>query len=96
MDGEDGMRVTRDKNGAPFGFCENCAAQLRVGGNARRVRLFERLHPWAAEGAVPVTVAAPVAAPVTEKIPVTVTGTVPAKKKATFLDALSHLGVNNG
>ena len=34
-----GMRVTLDKNGDPFAFCEaECNQQLRIGGNARRVR----------------------------------------------------------
>lgn len=43
---EDGMRVTEDKNGEPFGFCEaECDGQLRVGGKARRVEKFYQLHP---------------------------------------------------
>lgn len=41
-----GMRITPDKNGEPFGFCEaNCDQQLRVGGKARRVELFYKAHP---------------------------------------------------
>lgn len=41
-----GMRVRPDKNGAPFGFCEaSCDGQLRVGGKARRVDAFLKLHP---------------------------------------------------
>lgn len=44
-----GMRVTPDRNGAPFGYCEaNCNAQLRVGGDARRVAAFVARYPWAA------------------------------------------------
>lgn len=44
-----GMRITADKNGEPFGFCEaNCGQQLRVGGDKRRVRDFVARHPWAA------------------------------------------------
>lgn len=52
-----GMRITADKNGDPFGFCEaECNAQLRIGGNARRVAAFLRRYPWAAEKTVTVTV----------------------------------------
>lgn len=47
-----GMRVTHDKNGEPFGFCEaECSAQLRIGGNPRRLAAFLKKHPWAAGGA---------------------------------------------
>lgn len=54
---EGGMRITADKNGDPFGFCEaSCNAQLRIGGNARRVAAFIQIHPWAAG---PVTVPVP-------------------------------------
>jgi hypothetical protein len=65
------MRITPDKNGAPFGFCEDgCGQQLRVGGNSRRVRLFVARFPWAA---MPVTVTvqetAPAAAPVPPAAP---------------------------
>lgn len=50
-----GMRITHDKNGHPFGFCEaKCGQQLRVGGDQRRVDAFTKRHPWA--GANPVTV----------------------------------------
>jgi len=49
-----GMRITLDKNGAPFGFCEaNCDAQLRIGGSAQRVAAFLRMYPWAAGKPVP-------------------------------------------
>lgn len=62
-----GMRVTADKNGDPFGFCEaNCGQQLRVGGDKRRVRDFVARHPWAA---APVTGPAPAPAPVTVTAP---------------------------
>lgn len=62
-----GMRITADKNGDPFGFCEaNCGQQLRVGGDKRRVRDFVARHPWAAAPGTgpepaqkPVTVTAP-------------------------------------
>lgn len=41
-----GMRVTEDKNGNPFGFCDyECEGQLRVGGRDKRVALFFRKYP---------------------------------------------------
>lgn len=41
-----GMRITADRNGSPFGFCDaHCDGQLRVGGKAKRVEGFMRLHP---------------------------------------------------
>lgn len=70
-----GMRVKLDKNGAPFGFCEaNCDGQLRVGGKARRVEAFMKLHPHIAKAMQsepekpPVTVTAP-KAPETKPAP---------------------------
>lgn len=70
-----GMRITHDKNGEPFGYCEaNCSQQLRIGGDKRRVRDFVNLYPWAAAPGEPVT--APKPAP----DPVTVTATKPAPK----------------
>ena len=42
----DGMRVTADKNGQPFGFCDaNCGGQLKIGGNPYRVNKFFEAHP---------------------------------------------------
>ena len=78
----DGMAVKADKNDEPFGHCEECAGQLRVGGKPGRVRKFLRLHPhlgaafrYASVQADPVTVgvpaAVPVAAPPVEAAPVT-------------------------
>lgn len=62
-----GMRVTRDKNGDPFGFCEaTCNAQLRIGGNPHRVAAFARLYPWAAKKPVTVPEAPPVTPTVQE------------------------------
>lgn len=60
-----GMRVTADKNLEPFGYCEaDCSAQLRVGGDARRVRRFlERFPHLRAAEAAPAP-AAPAPAPV--------------------------------
>lgn len=45
------MRITEDKNGAPFGYCPNpdCYGQLRIGGNPDRVRRFLANHPDIAE-----------------------------------------------
>ena len=55
------MRVTLDKNGDPFGYCENvCHQQLRVGGDAWRVEAFRARFPWASG-----TASAASAAPVT-------------------------------
>lgn len=53
-----GMRITQDKNGEPFGFCDaGCNQQIRIGGNKYRVGRFLARYPWAS-GAVaePVTV----------------------------------------
>lgn len=56
-----GMRINHDKNLDPFGFCElNCRQQLRVGGDAHRVKQFVARYPWAAK---PVTGTAPASAP---------------------------------
>lgn len=47
-----GMRITPDKHGEPFGYCEaGCNAQLRIGGNAYRVAQFYKLHPEIAKQA---------------------------------------------
>lgn len=64
-----GMRITQDRNGDPFGYCEaTCSQQLRVGGDADRVRRFLARFPWAAgkpaeASPAPVTGTAPAAAP---------------------------------
>lgn len=58
-----GVRITHDKNGEPFGYCEaECNQQIRIGGSPRRVAAFIARYPWAA-GASPVTVTAPATAP---------------------------------
>lgn len=50
-----GMRVTKDKNGDPFAYCEaECSLQIRFGGDARRVAKFLARYPWAASVTVPV------------------------------------------
>lgn len=64
-----GMRITHDKNGHPFGYCEaECSQQMRIGGDLRRVRKFLARFPWAAgtepaQDAAPVTATAPAPAP---------------------------------
>ena len=41
-----GLRVTEDKNGAPFGFCDaGCNYQMRIGGDAVRIDRFYALYP---------------------------------------------------
>ena len=81
-----GMRITHDKNGDPFGFCESgCNQQMRIGGEKRRVAAFVNRYPWAGGSTKPVTVpaattaAAPVPVPPPE-----------AKKMATPFDLLAQ------
>lgn len=46
-----GMRITKDKNGHPFGFCDaQCRVQMRIGPDPDRVSAFIRRHPWAFGG----------------------------------------------
>ncbi len=55
-----GMRITPDKNGDPFGYCEaECNQQMRIGGDKRRVKAFAARYPWAMPPAAPVTAPAP-------------------------------------
>ncbi len=91
------MRITHDKNGDPFGYCEaNCGQQMRIGGDKRRVRDFLSRFPQFAPAAEP----AP-AAPAAPPAPVTVTAKpapapaekTPPKPRSAFEDALSALGV---
>lgn len=89
-----GMEVKHDKNSEPFGYCEYCAGQLRVGGRPGRVRSFCKMHPWAGNPPVTVTDTVPVLPPVAAQAPVTVTKEpAPARRRATFADALGALGV---
>lgn len=75
------MRVTLDKNGDPFGYCEaECSQQMRIGGDARRVRKFLARFPWAAKAKTPEAGGSQVAA-VASRPAVTVTAPVPAKKR---------------
>lgn len=39
------VRVSPDKNGEPFGYCEACKMQYRIGGNPNRVNQFKESHP---------------------------------------------------
>lgn len=50
-----GMRITADKNGDPFGYCEaECGQQLRIGGDKARVQKFLSRFPWAQKSEVEV------------------------------------------
>lgn len=97
-----GMRITSDKNGDPFGYCEaGCSQQMRVGGDKYRVQKFIARYPWAAgqPQTEPVTVTetekpAPEKPAPAVKKPVTETAPAPEAKKRTGLgDALKYLGV---
>lgn len=74
----DGMRITADKNGQPFGFCDaNCRGQLKIGGDAFRVNKFYQAHPAIANAmkGEPVTELPKSTEPENEpEKPVTVTG----------------------
>ncbi|MEH0165583.1 hypothetical protein [Roseateles microcysteis] len=62
------MRITHDRNGEPFGYCEaNCDQQMRIGGKKHRVAAFLARYPWAAGKAAAPTVTAP--APVQQPAP---------------------------
>jgi hypothetical protein len=87
-----GMRITPDRNGAPFGYGEHCCAgQLRVGGAVRRVAAFYALYPHvkrdpaaAAPAPAPApkpAAAAPAAAPKPAPRPVTAPVPAPAPVK---------------
>lgn len=90
-----GMRITHDKNGDPFGYCEvNCGQQMRIGGDKRRVRDFLKRYPQfdrrekEPESKV-------IAEPLEPVKPVVPAHKEPVKKqRSAFEDALSALGVN--
>jgi hypothetical protein len=93
------MRITHDKNGEPFGFCQkSCGQQLRIGGNAQRVARFVEAHPWAAkpEPEAKPEPAKAKAQPVPEAKPEPKPVQVTEKKKqpADIFDGLRALGVN--
>lgn len=95
------MRVTPDKSGAPFGYCEECNGQLRIGGNSTRVEAFYRKNPAVkrpgqAGEAAPIVVqpvevkktAPKKAAPVIEPAPV-----IAPPKKLSIFDQLAGVGI---
>lgn len=45
------MKVKADKNGDPFGHCEHCSGQLRVGGKESRINDFFALYNHLERGA---------------------------------------------
>jgi hypothetical protein len=60
---KDGVKVTADKNGHPFGYCDGqCGQQYRIGPDPARVALFFLGHPHITPPA-PVTVPVPAAPP---------------------------------
>jgi len=88
-----GMTIRHDKNVEPFGHCEDCGGQLRVGGRPARVRKFLARYPWAAAPGEK-----PAAAPGEKPAPAPVTETkeqpAPAvRRKPSFMDGLKALGV---
>jgi hypothetical protein len=43
---KEGVRITKDKNGDPFGYCDaKCEVQIRLGGKAFRVGEFAKAYP---------------------------------------------------
>lgn len=95
-----GMRITPDRNGAPFGYCEaNCAGQLRIGGERRRVDAFYAKYPHvrrpdqaAAPKAAPAP-AAPAPAPTAAPAPAPTTAPPPpARRPMSGVDWLLHGG----
>lgn len=43
---KEGVRITADKNGKPFGFCDvNCGVQVRIGGDKYREAEFKKRYP---------------------------------------------------
>ncbi len=45
------MTIKPDKNGQPFGYCDSCRGQLRIGGSDSRVSAFYAAHPDIAKAA---------------------------------------------
>ncbi len=90
------MRISEDKNGDPFGYCEaNCGQQLRIGGDRRRVRDFFNRYPnlqRRADDAPPAPAAEP-AAPTAAVNAEPKAAAAPKPKRSAFEDALSILGV---
>lgn len=68
---KDGMRITADKNNAPFGYCEaTCDMQLRIGGKVSRVNKFYELYPHIRKPGAPPAAVVP-GAPSQEDAPAT-------------------------
>ncbi|GGI16913.1 hypothetical protein [Oxalicibacterium faecigallinarum] len=94
------MRITHDRNNKPFGHCDDCNGQLRVGGNTFREKKFIERYPFAAAKApeIPVTVTEPekpvepVSADKTNQIVSEAIKAPPAKPRSTFAAALNLLG----
>lgn len=91
---KDGMRITEDKNGDPFGFCEShCGQQLRIGGDRRRVRdFFERYPHMQRRGDVPATPAAAATAAPTPKAEPEPAPKAKTAPRSAMADALRMLG----
>lgn len=94
-----GMRITEDKNGEPFGYCEaNCGQQLRIGGDKRRVRDFFQRHPTMQrrhDDAPAVTEQTPEAEPPAAAMPAPAAaakGKTKAEPRSAMADALRLLG----
>jgi hypothetical protein len=99
---EKGMRFIHDKNGKPFGHCDDCNAQLRVGGNSYREKKFAALYAWAAPKPTenPVTVTGPKAlenpTPAAPDVPLPVSvpeqkNDIKVKKRSSLDDAVAFL-----
>lgn len=93
-----GMRITHDKNGDPFGYCEaECAQQLRIGGDRWRVQKFIERHPWAAKPKADAPAEAPASAPAVRPAATEAPAPAPAPKKtearSPMADALNFLGM---
>lgn len=88
------MRITPDKNGAPFGFCEveACGGQLRVGGKPGRVRAFYAAHPHVKRPDQVATEPAPAPVTVTPPAPTPAPTPTPAPKRPSAFDYLLNGG----
>lgn len=90
------MRITHDKNGDPFGYCEaTCSQQMRIGGDKSRVARFVARHPWAGKTPVTDTEPKPAAKAAPEPVPTPEPEPKPAPKRAPGLaDVLAGWGLN--
>lgn len=92
---DDGMRITRDKNGHPFGWCEkSCGQQLRVGPDPRRVRDFFKLYPQlTGRTAEPVKIARAEPPVVPAQVQPIAAAEKQAKKRSSFDDVAELFGI---